>query len=371
MKNNKKLKIIFIDFDDIKNPLLSAGQAKVTYEVGMRLVKNGHSVTVISSKFPGYKDRKELGISYKHIGIGSKNIRLNNLFYIFLLPFSVRKLQGDVIVECFTAPISTLLSPLFTKIPVIGLSTSFDAQRFSDLYHLPFWIIEKYGCRLYKYFIALTPYLEKKMRIYNQKALIKIIPQGLSKKYFGVKNDKPEYILFVGRLDIGQKGLDLLLNAYKKVVGKMQFDLVIAGSGPDREKIELLISELSISERVRLVGFADEEMKMKLYSKAAFIVFPSRNEGFSLVSLEAIATGNRIVSFDIPSLDWAEEVVARKVKAFDVNAYAKALVAETVSGNKFKTYSDCQSFVRKYSWEEVTNSFENFFIEILNNLRFK
>jgi len=121
MKKQKHLHIIFIDFDDIKNPLLGAGQARATLEVGKRLVQMGHTVTVICSRYPGYRDRVENGLHYRHIGIGTKNIRLNNLWYIFTLPFAVRNLQADIIVECFTAPISTLLSPLFVKIPVIGV----------------------------------------------------------------------------------------------------------------------------------------------------------------------------------------------------------------------------------------------------------
>ena len=80
MKNNKT-NIAFLDFDDIRNPLLNGGQARATFEVGTRLVKKGHKVTVISSRYPGYKDRKENGIYYKHIGLGTGNIKVNNVFY--------------------------------------------------------------------------------------------------------------------------------------------------------------------------------------------------------------------------------------------------------------------------------------------------
>lgn len=115
----KKLKIIFIDFDDIKNPLLGAGQAKATLEVGSRLVNHGHTVTVYCSKYPGYKNRIENGIRYHHIGISTPNIKLNNLIFIFSLPFVVPRLKGDILVESFAAPISTLFSPIYTRIPVV------------------------------------------------------------------------------------------------------------------------------------------------------------------------------------------------------------------------------------------------------------
>jgi glycosyltransferase involved in cell wall biosynthesis len=361
----KRLEIVFLDFDDIKNPLLGAGQARATFEVASRLIKNCHKVTVISSRYPGFIDRYEQGIYYKHIGLGSNNIKLNNLAYIIALPFAVMKLKGDIIIECFTAPISTLFSPLFTKIPVIALPTSFDAKRFSKLYHLPFWLVEKFGCRFYKYFIALTPYLADKMKRYNQNTIIQIIPQGVSENYFRISNKKPEHILFMGRLDINQKGLDLLLYSYSKVAKAIPFPLIIAGSGPDKEKVKELIKKLGLEKCVRLTGFADNKMKLDLLSKTAFVAFPSRNEGFSLVSLEAIASGHRLVSFDLPSLRWAKTNVARKVNQFDVRLYSQALLLEAKQSENISAEKVCRNYVKKYSWDNVTGQFEQFINNVL------
>ncbi|HVT01507.1 MAG TPA: glycosyltransferase family 4 protein [Patescibacteria group bacterium] len=361
------MKIIFLDLDDIKNPLLGAGQAIATREVGKRLVKRGHKVIVYCSKYPNYKDRTEDGIVYKHVGLNTKNIKINNFAYIFTIPFVVKNIQNaDIIVECFTAPVSTLLSPLFTKIPVVALPTSFDAKRFSKNYHLPFWLIEKYGSRAYKYFIALTPYLDNKMKKYNPKIKTKIIPQGVSSDYLTVtKNKKAEYILFIGRLDINQKGLDLLLESFAKIADKVSYPLVIAGDGPDAERVRSLIDKLDLSKKVKLVGFADKKKKIELFSGASFVAFPSRNEGFSLVSLEAIVSGNRLVSFDIPSLYWANSDVARKTKPFNTKKYSEALLDELNTKNKIKLDVLRKKYFEKYSWDSVSNQFEYFFQDIL------
>ena len=279
---NKKLHITFLDFDDIKNPLLAAGQARATLEVGKRIAKIGHKVDVISSRYPGYKDRKENGMNYRHIGLGPTNIRINNIAYILALPFAVLRLQGDIIVECFTAPISTLFSPLFTKIPVVGLPTSFEAERFATLYHLPTDRIEKFGLRFYKYFLPFTIDNLKKMKKVNKTVTAKIVPQGVGEEFFTIKKSTPEYILYLGRLDMGQKGIDLLLQAYKQIKNKINYPLVIAGNGPDKEKITTLISKLSLTDSVRLIGPTYGDVKAKVLSKALFVTFPSRHEGFSL-----------------------------------------------------------------------------------------
>lgn len=361
----KKLKITFLDFDDIKNPLLGAGQARATVEVGSRLVKRGHRVTVICSRYPGYKDRKDNGITYKHIGVGTNNIRLNNLLYILLLPFTVISLKGDIIIECFTAPISTLFSPLFTKIPVVAVPTSFEAERFAKLYHLPFDLIEKFGLRFYKYALPFTTHLEAKFRKVNKSVMTVVVPEGVSEQFFNIKGKKVKYILFLGRYDIGQKGIDLLLKAYSKVHKKV-LPMLMVGVGPDKEKIERLIKNLKLQNKVTLSGPAYGKEKDEILSKALFVAFPSRHEGFSLFSLEALASGLPLVSFDIPSLSWTNEKVNLKAKAFDINAYSKLLVeASNYEVNKRMKISS-RSIARKYTWENVAEKYENFFNSILS-----
>ncbi len=361
----KKLHIVFLDFDDIKNPLLGAGQAKATVEVGSRLVKKGHKVTVICSRYPGYKDRKENGLYYKHIGMGTRNIKLNNMLYILLLPFTVMRLKADIIVECFTAPISTLFSPVFTKIPVVGLPTSFEADRFSKLYHLPFEKIENFGLSFYTYFLPYTKHFEEKIKKSNKKAITKIVPEGVGNEFFKIKKTNPKHILYLGRLDMGQKGLDLLIHAYAKINKQTKYPLVIAGYGPDEKRLKNLVRKLRLEKRVLFVGPTYGDFKNKLLSEALFVAFPSRHEGFSLFSLEALASGNPMVSFDIPSLSWTDEKTVWKAKPFNVSEYSQLL--KKLSKN-YKTIhymsKNARKIARKYTWENVANEFESFFLTI-------
>lgn len=359
------MKIIFLDFDDHRNPLLGAGQAKATLEVGSRLAKMGHTIEVITSRFPGSKDRIEKGIFYHHIGLGSNNIRLNNAFYILCLPWHVVQLKGHIIIECFTAPISTLFSQLFTRIPVVGLPTSFEADRFSRLYHLPFEKIERLGLKTYKYFLPYTHYFDKKMKRYNPNVVAKIVSEGVGDEFFRYPIKEPKYILFIGRFDIEQKGIDLLIKAYAKVANKINYPLVIAGHGPDEMKMRALVGRLHMNDRITILGSAFGENKKKLMSEALFIAFPSRHEGFSLFSLEALASGHAIAAFNIPGLSWANNDIAYKAKPFDVDEYAlilKKLCNKTIAvamGNKARV------FARKYTWDNVAEQFHLFFTSII------
>lgn len=364
-ENKQNLQVAFLDFDDIKNPYLGAGQAKATYEVGKRLTSKGNKVLVISSRFPGYKNRTYKGITYKHIGLGTHNIRLNNLFYILSLPFAVRGLKSDIVVECFTAPVSTMLSPLWTKIPVVALPSCFDAQRFANVYKIPFHLIEKMGIKYYKYFLPYTQEMEKKVKKANPDVVTNIIPEGVGEEFFKIKRETAQYILFLGRLDMNQKGIDLLLKAYAKITSRVPYPLVIAGNGPDEEKIKKLIKKLNLENQVKLIGPTFGRKKELVISRAAFIAFSSRSEGFSLFALEAFAAGLPMVAFDIPGFSWVNEPFVDKAKAYNVNQYSRKLLKMSKKANNKKLSQRARNYARKYTWNSVANKFEYFFNKVL------
>lgn len=357
---NKKLNITFLDFDDIKNPLLGAGQAHATYEVGRRLVKSGNKVLVLCSKYPGYKDRIEDGIEYKHIGLYTGNIKINNILYILALPLYINKLKSDIVIECFTAPISTLFSPIFTKKPVIALPSMFNAIEFSKKYHLPFDLIEKFGMRFYKYMLPYSEIDAKKAIGLNKNIIYKIVPQGVDKEYLKIKQKKPKYILFLGRFDIAQKGIDMLIEAYAKVSNKINYPLFIAGHGPDEEKIVKLIKKYKLGNKVKIVGPAYGNKKNKLMAEALFVAFPSRHDEMCLWALEALAGGLPLVGFDIPESKWMSSGISMKAKAFDIDEYANLLLKATNNKEIFKLRRNSREFAKKYPWEKVVEEFEAF-----------
>lgn len=357
--------IVILDFDDIKNPLLGAGQARSTFEIGRRLVEKGNKVTVICSRFPGYKDRTEKGIIYKHIGIATSNIRLNNIVYILSLPLIVRKLKATIIVECFTAPISTMFTPLFTSLPVVAKATSFEAERFSQRYHLPFSLVESIGAKLYRYFIPTSTLHQTKMKKLNTRVDMKKINEGVNKEYFSIVPATPKHILYIGRLDIDQKGLDMLLNAYALISHKIQQPLLIGGHGPDKEKVITLIKALGLEKKVKVVGSLYGKKKARLLKHASAVVMPSRNEGFSILTLESLAAGIPVVMFAIPGLDWVSTKLLRKSTCFSVEQYASLLYSYATKKRTKTQYMQYKQFAKQYSWDTIVNDYEMFFDEII------
>jgi len=101
-------------------------------------------------------------------------------------------------------------------------------------------------------------------------------------------------ILFVGRL-IYKKGVDILLEAFARVVQSVPSQLLIAGDGPERAKLQERATRLGIADRVHFVGFQQPKDLPKFYCAADFFVLPSRTEPWGVVVMEALASGVPVV----------------------------------------------------------------------------
>lgn len=373
MKNNK-LHIAFLDFDDLRNHLLSGGQARATYEVAHRLVTLGHQVTIICSRYPGSKDYIENGIYYKHIGLGSGNIKLNNAAYIAALPLAVRNFSCDVFIECFTAPISTLFSPLYTKIPVIGMPTMFEAKEFAKKYHLPFHWIEALGAKHYKYFLAYSPLNKKKMEQLNPKIHTRIIPNGVSETSFKVKASEKPYAFFIGRIDIRQKSLDTLIDACALLPKNFPIKIIIAGNGPkeDEQALKKMIKKQGVSSFVEFIGRVDGKKKEQLLANCMFGVYPSRFEDFPLVPLEFTGMGKPIVCMDVDGLAWVTEDVAIKAQPGDVTSLANALLTMTIDKQKrAELKKNARPFAKQYGWNNIAKQYASYCNEVIEMEKIK
>ncbi len=101
------------------------------------------------------------------------------------------------------------------------------------------------------------------------------------------------FILGIGRL-VRQKGFDLLIRAFLQAAPE-GMDLLLAGSGPEMERLRELAGGSAGGERVHLTGTADRGKAAALFRGCEFFVLPSRHEPFGIVNLEAMAAGKAIV----------------------------------------------------------------------------
>lgn len=101
------------------------------------------------------------------------------------------------------------------------------------------------------------------------------------------------YLLFLGRVN-WKKGLDRLIPALKLIP---DIRLIVAGNDEDnyRSKLEKLVSENRLDERVIFCGPVYDADKEALFDNAEAFVLPSYSENFGVAVLEAMASGCPVV----------------------------------------------------------------------------
>jgi glycosyltransferase involved in cell wall biosynthesis len=96
-------------------------------------------------------------------------------------------------------------------------------------------------------------------------------------------------------------GLDNLIQAMTHVTARYPGTLLlIGGAGPDRERLEDLISTTGAGGHVRLIGFIPDDQLTLYYQAVDLFVLPTiALEGFGLVTVEALACGTPVVGTPI------------------------------------------------------------------------
>ena len=110
------------------------------------------------------------------------------------------------------------------------------------------------------------------------------------------RSARPGRVLTVARLVRG-KGLDVLLDALHLLERRdIDAELIIAGEGPDRARLEQRVGELALEDRVQLTGAVGQDRIRELYAEAQVFCLPSFSEGVPVVLMEAMAMGVPVVA---------------------------------------------------------------------------
>ena len=101
----------------------------------------------------------------------------------------------------------------------------------------------------------------------------------------------------IGRLHY-QKNFALQIRAHARLRKQLRLRTLILGEGPERGRLEALISELGLQDEVRLIGY--RQNPLPYLAQADVFVLSSSFEGFGNVIVEALALGVNVVATDCP-----------------------------------------------------------------------
>lgn len=154
-------------------------------------------------------------------------------------------------------------------------------------------------------FHALSPREAEHTREVAPACTVYVVPQGggpaasVPARGSCPEHDGAVELLFVGRLDVYTKGLDLLLHALAGVTRSAPVSARLTLVGPDwrggRARLERLASALGIEDAVVFTGAVRAPEVARLLDRADCCVVASRHEGFSLSATEALVRGKPLI----------------------------------------------------------------------------
>ncbi|ABA20471.1 Glycosyl transferase, group 1 [Trichormus variabilis ATCC 29413] len=113
-------------------------------------------------------------------------------------------------------------------------------------------------------------------------------------------------VVWHGRVEIERKGLDILLEAWQQICNQrpdINLRLLIVGTGSDAAQLQQRIASMQLKGVLWLNEFVSDRSIMQRYLSAADVyTLPSRQEGFPVAPLEAMACSLPVVAADAPGV---------------------------------------------------------------------
>jgi glycogen(starch) synthase len=105
----------------------------------------------------------------------------------------------------------------------------------------------------------------------------------------------PPRLLCLGRL-VPEKGFDVALSALPRLVQRFPgLELVIAGDGVERDRLERQAADLNVNTSVKFMGWVAPDKVSQLINTATIVVMPSRWEGLPGVAIQAAQMARPVV----------------------------------------------------------------------------
>lgn len=195
-----------------------------------------------------------------------------------------------------------------------------------------------------------------------------VIPNGVETERFTPVN-RPENskvrILFIGRL-IPRKGLQRVIQVLPQVrtLVSRPFEVEVVGTGTYQNALDEQARNLGVSELIRYAGIVPYDQLEKSYQNADIFVLTSLSEGMPAVILEAMGCGLPIIASDVGGNN---ELVHEGENGYlisgdDADLLAKRLVALIEDADLRKRMgSKSRELSEGYDWEKIMGMYDELY----------
>lgn len=251
---------------------------------------------------------------------------------------------------------SCTLVPLITDLAVFRMPQVYRTSR------AVWWKLQyKYLCRRADFFLAISEFTKREMtqllgipaekiHVVHCAASDALAPVEDREKLCRLREKyrlPDRYFLFVGNAN-PRKNLARIIRAFDRVVESAESgcNLVIAGGQGWKFSEEDTLRDVRHKDRIRFIGFVEDEDMPALYSAAELFLFPTLYEGFGIPIIEAQLCGTPVLTSNCSSLP---EV------AGDAAVYVDPYSEESIRDGMVRVLSDPE-FARELRQKGLANA---------------
>lgn len=271
------------------------GIERVVLGLSDYFVEHGMDIIIVSIN----TDKSELKfhcdsrVKIEHCGIDWRSQKRIDIYKV--VRTIMRKSNSQIVIGCHEdINLAIILNKSIFKGKVVV------TQHISNDFFTPLrFMINVIMYRFADKFVVLSDVYKRE---YEQKHIknCQTIPNAISRLPLEQSKLDNKVVISAGRLT-KVKDFEVLIRAFKRVNQRFpEWKLIICGEGEERNRLEKVIEELSLTGVVQLVGYQPNVMEWM--KKSSVFVCSSYAEGFPMVGLEALACGLPIVSFRLPSI---------------------------------------------------------------------
>jgi glycosyltransferase involved in cell wall biosynthesis len=362
-----------IAFLTIKNILRGGGIEKYTLELGSRLARRGHDITVYTMRHYGQVPERYQGMRIVTVPSFAKPC-LQKLSSSATAALKSLCNKYDIVHFHSFAPGAFAWLPRIrgAKCVLQLHSLEWKRKRWGTAGTFIVKILEKLAlsqshvntavsrtqCDFYR--------TQRGIDMHYIPTAADVKPKTEAKEIYRLGLKPKEYILFACRL-VPEKGAHFLVSALRKLDTDMK--LVIAGDAQGATEYRKKLFDLAEGdERILFPGFVEGRLIEELFSHCYIYAQPSEVEGLSLSILEAMSYGNCCLVSDIPENLEAIGNAGFHFTNKNVDDLAARLrwLLENPEEVEAVNAGARERIRQYYSWESISEQIEKLYLGILN-----
>ena len=362
------MNILIFSWRDLRHPL-AGGAEESTHQHAKAWVKNGHKVTLFTSRFKNSEAREKIDkveiVRYGHDVFGVQ------VFAFFWYLFGNNP-KFDLVVDQFHG------IPFFTPLYVRAKKLAFIHEVAKEVWKLSPWpkpfnllpavvgtIFEPWVFKIFYrkvHFMTVSKSTKDDLVNWGMPAEnIEIIHNGvtLTVPSAVINKEKKKTSIYLGAL-AKDKGIEDAIKVFSQILKKdknWQFWVVGKGDEKYKKRLEVRCQRLGIKVKVKFWGYVDDDKKFELLARAHVLINPSIREGWGLVNIEANAVGTPIVAYNVPGIrdsvkDGFSGILCKEKSPGYLAEEATNLVNDKWRYRKFSQQAEAWS--KKFSWRAST-----------------